>query len=413
VFFLKKIDKINQKIEEGEATVYTAREFKKKVKEKEVTDPGEVDVVTTATLGLMSGTSALLSVPVAERSTFRKAKKIWLNGVPAIPGPCPNENLGLVEAVVHGTTASKDDPEYGGGHLFRDIVEGKPIEVETISIEGDRYRNTIKKEDLDFARLFTSRTAFKNYMAFLNKENNTATSIFSVTGLEGPYKEISVCGCGEINPLENDPELQTIEVGRQVLLNGTTGYIMGEGTRSSIEKPNLSLFGDLRRMNPEYMGGFKTSGGPECILGVAVPIPVINQDVFENLKKTDSETVLPIADIHDRKPYAQSTYASVWKETDKTVRYNQEKCIDCEDCIVEEKCPTDAYTQKTGIDREKCFNCGFCVDKCHEDAFKAKLGNIEVEGRSIPIKLRQSNRAKAEKMMNELKNKIKNKELYL
>ncbi|WGI18072.1 methanogenesis marker 16 metalloprotein [Methanonatronarchaeum sp. AMET-Sl] len=409
---MKDINEINKKIEEKEATVYSAREFKQKIKKNEITDPSEVDVVTTATLGLMSGTTALLSIPISQEGVFRKAKKTWLNGVPATPGPCPNENLGLVETIVNGTAQSLENPEYGGGHLLRDIAEGKEIEVEVESIEGDRYRNTVTKKDLDFAQIITSRIAFKNYMAFLNKQNDTVKSIFSVDGLKGPYKEISVSGCGEINPLENDPELKTINVGKKVLLNGATGYIMGEGTRSTPQKPNLQLFGDLKEMNPTYMGGFKTSGGPECIQGVAVPIPVLNEEIFNNLKITDQQTKLPIGEIHDRKPFTHDNYASVWKKTDLTVIYNPDICK-CSQCIVEEKCPTNAFTPKDGIDRTKCFNCGYCIGKCKENAFQGNLGTINVENKEVPIKLRQSNRNKAEKMAIELKKRIQKNEFKL
>jgi uncharacterized protein (DUF39 family) len=55
----------------------------------------DVDVVTTGTFGVMSGTMAVMMVPVAEKGSFENADTIWLNGVPAQPGPCPNERLGV------------------------------------------------------------------------------------------------------------------------------------------------------------------------------------------------------------------------------------------------------------------------------------------------------------------------------
>ncbi len=79
----------------------------------------DVDAVTTGTFGVMSDTMAVMMVPVAEKCSFEKADTIWLNGVPAQPGPCPNERLGVVDLVVNGT--SHADDRYGGRHLFRDL----------------------------------------------------------------------------------------------------------------------------------------------------------------------------------------------------------------------------------------------------------------------------------------------------
>ena len=120
---MKSIEDINQKISRGEAAVLTAAELKRRIAEGEHLTVSDVDVVTTATFGIMSGTLALLHIHVSEPGTFHHAEKAWLNGVPAIPGPCPNERIGVVDLVVFGT--SRANPSYGGGHLFRDLVEGK------------------------------------------------------------------------------------------------------------------------------------------------------------------------------------------------------------------------------------------------------------------------------------------------
>ena len=44
-----------------------------------------------------------------------------------------------------------------------------------------------------------------------------------------------------MNPLQNDIPHNVIKEGAKVLLNGSEGYILGDGTRSSPEKPNLML----------------------------------------------------------------------------------------------------------------------------------------------------------------------------
>ena len=50
----------------GSVDVYTAAEFKHLIREGAELSAADVDVVTTGTTGVMSGTAAILSVPVAE-----------------------------------------------------------------------------------------------------------------------------------------------------------------------------------------------------------------------------------------------------------------------------------------------------------------------------------------------------------
>ena len=134
---IRSIEEINEKIKGGNATVLTAEEVSRLVRENNPPIAEDVDVVTTGTCGIMSGTAAVLHVPVAEPGAFKKAKKIFLNGVPGFPGPCPNEWLGSVDMIIYGTSHSIYDDNYGGGFLFKDIVGGQEIEVEMESIDGE------------------------------------------------------------------------------------------------------------------------------------------------------------------------------------------------------------------------------------------------------------------------------------
>ena len=95
----------------------------------------DVDVVTTATRAIMSGTYAVLSFPIGEPCSFTRAEHAWINGVPVSIGPCPNERLGIIDLMVFGTSHSKEKPNYGGGHLFRDLVDGSDVHVE-VETEG-------------------------------------------------------------------------------------------------------------------------------------------------------------------------------------------------------------------------------------------------------------------------------------
>ena len=80
---MKTQDEINDKIRNGTVLVMTAAEFKQHIRKGDTITPDEVDVVTTGTFGVMSGTYAGLSIPVAEKNAFKTADRVWLNGVPA------------------------------------------------------------------------------------------------------------------------------------------------------------------------------------------------------------------------------------------------------------------------------------------------------------------------------------------
>lgn len=163
---LKSISEINEKIEKGDVQVFTASEIKKMSK----VSVEDVDVVTTGTCGIMSGTSAIFHFKISEPGAFRKVKEIYLNGVPGFPGPCPNENLGSVDLIVYGTSKSIYDHNYGGGFLFKDIIEGKNIQIEAKTVEGRKIETEINIEDMETSKMLGTRMAFQNYSAFLNSK---------------------------------------------------------------------------------------------------------------------------------------------------------------------------------------------------------------------------------------------------
>ena len=120
----RSVEEINERLRKGEAIVLTAQDVRDALRE-DGSVLKNVDVVTCGTRGLMSGTYAILSFPVSKPGAFERASSASLNGVPAIPGPCPNERLGIVDLMVLGTSVSTKDRRYGAGHLFRDMAEGR------------------------------------------------------------------------------------------------------------------------------------------------------------------------------------------------------------------------------------------------------------------------------------------------
>lgn len=417
----RTLDEINDKIENRTANVFTAQELKDLIRNENAPKFEDVDVVTTGTCGIMSGTAAIFHLDIFEPGIFKRAKNIYLNGVPGFTGPCPNEWLGSIDTIVYGTSHSKIDPDYGGGFLFKDIIEGNEIDIEVESNDGKKFFSNITIENIPRAEMIGTRMAFKNYTAFINPSNNQVSSIFNAIPMEGNFKSFSFSGCGDINPLQNDPNMNIIKKGSKVLLNGSEGLVLGNGTRSSINKPNLMLSADMRQMSTDYFGGFKTAEGPEIFDSVALPIPVLNENILTNLMVINKDINLPIADIQGRHlPLSETKYFNVWDGYDERPQFNENKCINCNSCLVEERCPTFAYSNEKGnkkLDTEKCFGCGMCSYSCIGGAFEMNTGLISIcideNDYDIPIACRQSDIKRAKSLTNELKKMIENREFKI
>ncbi len=412
----RTIGQINEKIENKKANIYTAEEFKKLIKEDNAPSFEEVDVVTTGTCGVMSGTATIFNFTVSEPGVFMRAKNIYLNDVPANVGPCPNEWLGSVDLILHGTSKSVEDSSYGGGFLLKDILEGKDINVKVEAINGDIIESTTNINEITRAQMIGTRMAFKNYTAFVNPSAKPVSSIFSAIPLEGSLSGLTFSGCGDLNPLQNDPNNAVIKNGTRVLLNGGMAIVLGEGTRSSQEKPNLMISGNLKDMEAGYVGGFKTGEGGEVYDTVAIPIPVLNEEIYNNLLIKNSDIPLTVADIKGRHlPLAQTSYGEMWDNHELRPKYCSDKCS-CDECSVGPICPTNAFKNKK-LDLTKCFGCGMCVHYCINNSFTMDAGsvNLEIDGKKhdIPIICRQSDALRANKLALKLKKMIENQEFRL
>lgn len=405
----RSLQEIKEKISKGDATVLTAEEVSNLVMEGEEPKFEDVHVVTTGTCGVMSGTAAILHVKVGEPGSFKKARKILLNGVPGFPGPCPNEWLGSVDLIVYGTSHSIYDDNYGGGFLFQDIIRRNEIEIEAESTHGELIKTTATIDDMGTAQMMGTRLAFKNYTAFVNPSQESVASIFNAVNMEGPFEGLSFSGCGELNPLQNDPHTRIIKEGARVLLAGSQGLILGPGTRSSVEKPNLMISADMKQMDPLFVGGFKTAAGPEVFNSVAAAIPILNEDILHDTFITNREIKLPVADIRGRHQVLGFTdYASIWDDVSQRPLYDPDGCLDCDSCLVRERCPTGAFNEN--LNEEICFGCGMCDYSCPHGAFQMKRGKIKFTVNEklveVPTVCRQSDIVRARKLAQELKKRV-------
>lgn len=400
---MKSIEDINTKISTGSAVVWTASELKKRIRAGEVITPEDVDVVTCGTFGIMSGTAAVLAFQADEPGSFTHAVKLTLNGVPAHIGPCPNESNGHVDAMIYGTAGS-DRTGYGGGHLFADLVAGRTVEA-VVETDTKTITKQITLADMSSAKMIVTRGAFKNYLAFVNPAPQEITTIFSVLPMQGDMKGATFSGCGEINPLENDPELRFHTPGTAALVNGAPGVILGTGTRTSAAKPNLSLAADMREMDPNLMGGFKMTAGCECLTSVATAIPVTDSAALAALSVLDENIPLPVANVANRTAFDAATYADAWSG-DARIRVSPANCTVPECSICRDLCPREAIRPDLTITAD-CMGCLTCVAACPDHVFSAKTGELHTASGIIPVLFRQSDRSRGERAALLLRNRIR------
>lgn len=250
--FEQSISVINGKILAGEANVYTEMELRTLIESGVNLMSIGVDVITTAFRSSISGSAAMLLVPVAGRGTFTRAKKMWLNGVPGHPGPAPNERLGVVDTLIFADEICDESSEdHSGARLLVDILNNNQIRVECLSAEGDTYQSSFELSTLQFARMVT-------YNSFIpgSRINNgsDATSM--------------------------NEHLRTIRAGNKVLLNRAPGIVIGCGTHGSSGREALSLSADMFEMDPRCLAEEVAETGWPIAHSVALTIPVLNESVL-------------------------------------------------------------------------------------------------------------------------------------
>lgn len=310
----KTISEINEKIRKGKAIVVTAEEIINIVEERgPVKAALEVDVVTTGTFGPMCSSGAFMSFGHTQPRI--KAAKAWLNDVPVFAG------LAAVDVYIGVTEPAEDDPlnkifpgefKYGGGHVIQDLVAGKPVTLRAEAYGTDCYpRKKLEKEitlkTLPEVFLFNPRNAYQNYNCAVNLSNQT---IYTYMGVLRPNAgNANYCSAGQLSPLLNDPLYKSIGIGTRIFLGGGQGFIVWRGTQHNpnVKRgPNkvprtpagtLSVLGDLKQMSPEWLVGASFQGyGCTLIVGVGVPIPLLNEEIAQYTAVKDEDIFTQIVD---------------------------------------------------------------------------------------------------------------------
>jgi uncharacterized protein (DUF39 family) len=307
----RSIPEINYKINQQQAVVWTAEELKARVAEVGISQAAtEVDVITTGTFEPMESSGAIINLGHTDPPI--KIRQCWLDGVPAYSG-FGAVDLYLGATQVGETLEGEEVRETGGGYVIENLIAGKPVQLRAIGQVTDCYpraafETTITRDTINQFYLFNPRNLYQNFIVGVNGGDRP---LFTYLGVLQPQLGNAVySNPGAISPLLNDPDLQAIGIGTRIFLGGGIGYIAWEGTQHfPLQKrlPNrtpigpaatLALIGDAKQMDCRWVRGcYFKSYGPSLMLGVGIPLPVLDEAVVARCAVRDQDLVAPIVDF--------------------------------------------------------------------------------------------------------------------
>lgn len=306
---MRTIAEINDKISRQQAVVWTVEELKARVAEIGTTQAAkEVDVITTGTFEPMESSGAIVNLGHTDPPI--KIRSCWLDGVLAYSG------FGAVDLYLGATQVAEDGEESrerGGGHVIEDLIAGKPVQLRAVGQATDCYprasfETTITRDTINQFYLFNPRNIYQNFIVGVNGGDRT---LYTYLGPLQPHLSNAVySNPGAISPLLNDPDLQLVGIGTRIFLGGAIGYVTWEGTQHfPLQKrlPNrtpigpaatLALIGDAKQMNSQWVRGcYFKNYGPSIMLGVGIPLPVLNEEVVARCAIQDKDIVAPVVDF--------------------------------------------------------------------------------------------------------------------
>ncbi|AFY72930.1 hypothetical protein Syn7502_00796 [Synechococcus sp. PCC 7502] len=302
------VAEINAKIQNLTAKVLTVTELKQLVLEvgvKQATT--QVDVITTGTFEPMESSGAVINLGQTDPPI--KIRSCWLDGVSVYGG------LGAVDLYL-GASQEPDSEmtvNRGGGHIIADLIAGKSVNLKVLGKPNDCYprasfETTITKDSINQFYLFNPRNLYQNFIVGVNSGDQI---LYTYLGALNPRLGNAVyANPGAIAPLWNDPDLRLIGIGTKIFMGGGIGYVAWEGTQHfPLQKrlPNrtpvapaatLALIGDAKQMQPEWVRGcYFRNYGSSLMLGVGIPLPVIDEEVVAKAAVPDSEIVTSVFDF--------------------------------------------------------------------------------------------------------------------
>lgn len=313
---MRTIAEINDKIHRQQAVVWTVEEVKARVQEVGVSQTAkEVDVITTGTFEPMESSGAILNIGHTDPPI--KIRQCWLDGVLAYSGfGAVDLYLGATQitdaSIVDGADGG-ELRERGGGHVIEDLIAGKPVHLRAIGQVTDCYsratfETTITRDTINQFYLFNPRNVYQNFIVGVNGGDRL---LHTYLGPLQPHLGNAVySNPGAISPLLNDPDLELVGIGTRIFLGGGVGYVAWEGTQHfPLQKrlPNrtpigpaatLALIGDAKQMNPRWVRGcYFKQYGPSLMLGVGIPLPVLQEQVVAHCAVQDQDLAAPVMDF--------------------------------------------------------------------------------------------------------------------
>ncbi len=300
------IAEINAKIRAGKVKVLTAAELKQLMVEVGINKLAkEVDVITTGTFEVVESAGAMINLGHTDPPL--RLRSCWLDGVMAYAG------FGAVDLYLGATQESEQGEERGGGHVIADLIAGKAVNFRAIAQPNDcyprsSYETTITKDSINQFYLFNPRSLYQNFIVGVNSGEDI---LYTYLGPLQPRLGNAVyANPGAIAPLWNDPELRVLGIGSRVWLGGGIGYIAWEGTQHfPLQKrlangtpigpaATVALIGDAKTMDSRWVRGcYLRNYGPALMLGVGVPIPVLDEAVLVKAAVQDQDIVAPVVDF--------------------------------------------------------------------------------------------------------------------
>ncbi len=314
---MRTIDTINEKIRAGQVVVYTAEDFKALAQEQGIAAAAEaVDVVVTGTFEPMESAGAMINLGHTDPPI--KLLECYLDGVPAYAGfGAVDLYLGASQPVAVSRLAegmeSEEAREHGGGHVIADLVAGRTVHLQATGHATDCYpraslETTITRDTINQFYLFNPRGLYQNFIVGVNGGDRPLSTYLGP--LQPRLGNAVYANPGAISPLLNDPDLATLGIGTRIFLGGGVGYIAWEGTQHfplQRRLPNhtpigpaatVALVGDAKTMDARWVRGCYFKGyGPSLMIGVGVPIPILNEQVAAHCAVQDKDIVAPVMDF--------------------------------------------------------------------------------------------------------------------
>ncbi|WP_448525773.1 homocysteine biosynthesis protein [Parathermosynechococcus lividus] len=311
----RTIAEINAKICSGHVTVWTLAELKERLESLTVAEATQqVDIITTGTFEPMESSGAMINLGPTDPPL--KLRQCWLDGIPAYSGiGAVDLYLGAAQSVDLNPEGGEADTlrERGGGHVIADLIAGKAIPLRALGHVTDCYpraslETMISKDTINQFYLYNPRNLYQNFIVGVNGGDRP---LYTYLGPLQPQLGNAVyASSGALSPLLNDPYLRLVGIGTRIFLGGGIGYIAWEGTqhfplqkRLANDTPigpaaTLALIGDAKQMDPFWVRGcyFKNYGA-SLMLGVGIPLPVLDEEVIARCAIRDEDVVAPIIDF--------------------------------------------------------------------------------------------------------------------